>query len=177
MRYRDELTEGYNITPNFFIRGEVNTDNITYEETIESRTDAILLNRHFLNRLFDRDTLILKEYNINFLYVLSTYAIHLDSNSRRDRLRSMFRNDLIESLNKTYTFYKVTPKDGFTLQDIIKSYFYEFVGRMYMSREDDNFIWVALVKGKEYGIERDRDFPDIRKFNEMCVINECPLSN
>lgn len=162
LRYRDELTEGYNITPNFFIRGEVDADNITYEEHIESRKDTILLNRHFLNRLFDRDTLILKEYNINFLYVLSTYAIHLDSSGRRDRLRTMFRNDLLESLNKYYNFYKVRPKNGFDLKKVVKSHFYDFAGRMYMSDDEDECIWVALEKDKAY--INNRDYPSISSF-------------
>lgn len=170
LRYRDELTEGYNITPNFFIRGEVNTDNITYEETIESRTDAILLNRHFLNRLFDRDTLILKEYNINFLYVLSTYAIHIESNSRRNRLRAMFRNDLIDSLNKSYNFYKVRPKRGYSIEQIIRNHFYEFVGRMYMSDEEDGCIWVALEKNNEY--INKKDYPNILQFSSDSEVSE-----
>lgn len=170
LRYRDEQTEGYNITPNFFIRGEVDTDNITYKETIESRKDAILLNRHFLNRLFDRDTLILKEYNINFLYVLSTYAIHIESNSRRDRLRAMFRNDLIDSLNKSYDFFKVRPKKGYTIGQIIKNHFYEFVGRMYMSDKDDDCIWVALERDKEH--LSGKDYPNILQFNTDSEVSE-----
>jgi hypothetical protein len=170
LRYRDELTEGYNITPNFFIRGEIDTDNITYEEVITSRKDVILLNRHFLNRLFDRDTLILKEYNINFLYVLSTYAIHIESNSRRDRLRAMFRNDLIDSLNKSYNFFKVRPKRGYSIEQIIKNHFYEFVGRMYMSDEDDGCIWVALERDKEH--LSGKDYPHISQFNIDSEVSE-----
>lgn len=170
LRYRDEQTEGYNITPNFFIRGEVDTDNITYKETIESRKDTILLNRHFLNRLFDRDTLILKEYNINFLYVLSTYAIHIESNSRRDRLRAMFRNDLIDSLNKSYNFFKVRPKKGYSIEQIIKNHFYEFVGRMYMSDKDDDCIWVALERDKER--LSGKDYPNILQFNTDSEVSE-----
>ena len=162
LRYRDKLTEGYNITPNFFIRGEVDTDKITYEDTIESHKDTIW-NRHFLNRLFDRDTLIIKEYNINFLYVLSAYAIHLESNSRRDRLRAMFRNDLIDSLNKSYNFFKVRPKKDYSIEQIIKNHFYEFVGRMYMSDEDDGCIWVALERDKEH--LSGKDYPNILQFN------------
>jgi hypothetical protein len=174
LRYRDKLTEGYNITPNFFIRGEVDTDNITYEETIESRKDAILLNRHFLNRLFDRDTLILKEYNINFLYVLSTYAIHLESNSRRDRIRAMFRKDLTDSLEKSYNFYKVRPKQGYSIEQIVKNHFYEFVGRMYMSDEDDGCIWVALEKNEEY--LNNRDYPKISAFYADSIVSKVYLN-
>lgn len=169
LRYRDKLTEGYNITPNFFIRGEVDCENITYKESIESRKDTIW-NRHFHNRLFDRDTLILREYNINFLYVLSAYAIHLDSNGRRDALRVKFRNDLIDSLSKSYNFFKVRPKKEYSIEQIIKNHFYEFAGRMYMSDEDDGSIWVALEKCKEHLF--GKDYPDILQFNADSEVSE-----
>lgn len=169
LRYRDKLTEGYNITPNFFIRGEVDSDNITYAEIIESRKDTIW-NRHFHNRLFDRDTLILREYNINFLYVLSAYAIHLDSNGRRDALRVKFRNDLIDSLSNSYNFFKVRPKEGKSIQEIIRNHYYEFVGKMYMSKEKDDCIWVALEKSKEH--LSGKDYPDISLFNTDSEVSE-----
>ena len=159
--YRDSLTEGYNITPNFFIRGVVDSQNISYDENIKEQSDMLRFNKHFYNRLFDRDTLILKEYNINFLYVLSTYAIHIDSESRTHRLRTLFRNDLIESLDKTYTFYKVKQKaGGISLEELVRTHFYTFAGRMYKSPEDDT-IWVALEKERAAGVESDREYPSI----------------
>lgn len=159
--YRDSLTEGYNITPNFFIRGVVNSQNISYDEDIKEQSDVVRYNRHFYNRLFDRDTLILKEYNINFLYVLSTYAIHIDSENRTHRLRTLFRNNLIESLDKTYTFYKVKQRaGGMSLEELVRAHFYTFAGRLYKSPEDDT-IWVALEKKRTIGTENDREYPSI----------------
>lgn len=173
LRYRDELTEGYNITPNFFIRGEVDSENITYEESIESHKDNVW-NRHFHNRLFDRDTLILREYNINFLYVLSAYAIHLDSNGRRDALRARFRNDLIKSLAKKYSFYKVKPRDGYKLEDIVKKHFYDFAGRMYRSKDDDKYILVALENSE---CRNSKDYPHISAFYGDSEVYEIDIMN
>ena len=159
--YRDSLTEGYNITPNFFIRGVVDSKNISYAEDIKEQSDVLRFNKHFYNRLFDRDTLILKEYNINFLYVLITYAIHIDSESRTHRLRTLFHNDLIESLDKAYTFYKVKPRiGGMSLEELVRTNFYTFAGRMYRS-PDDNMLWVALEKERATGVESDREYPNI----------------
>ena len=170
--YRDSLTEGYNITPNFFIRGVVDSQNISYEENIKEQSDVMRFNRHFYNRLFDRDTLILKEYNVNFLYVLSTYAIHIDSESRTHRLRTLFRNDLIESLDKTYTFYKVKQRaGGMSLEELVRTHFYSFAGRMYQSPED-NTIWVALEKERVVGAENDREYPSIDILAKDAIVSQ-----
>lgn len=173
--YRDSLTEGYNITPIFFIRGVVNNQNISYEEDIKEQSNMLRFNRHFYNRLFDRDTLILKEYNINFLYVLSTYAIHIDSETRTHRLRTLFRNDLIESLDNTYTFYKVKPRsEEMSLEDLVKTYFYTFAGRMYRS-PNDNAIWVALEKERAIGVESNREYPSIDILAKDAIVSK-PLN-
>ena len=69
-RYRDSLTEGYNITPNFFIRGKIdfkNPNNCSGELIKDNVFERH--NEHFFNRLFDRDTLFLQSYDINFMYV------------------------------------------------------------------------------------------------------------
>ena len=169
--YRDSLTEGYNITPNFFIRGVVDSQNISYDENIKEQSDMLRFNKHFYNRLFDRDTLILKEYNINFLYVLSTYAIHIDSESRTHRLRTLFRNDLIESLDKTYTFYKVKQKvGGIALEELVRTHFYTFAGRMYKSPEDDT-IWLALEKERAAESENDREYPSIDLLSRDAMVS------
>lgn len=170
--YRDSLTEGYNITPNFFIRGVVDSKNISYEENIKEQSDVVRFNRHFYNRLFDRDTLILKEYNINFLYVLSTYAIHIDSESRTHRLRTLFRNDLLKSLEKTYTFYKVKQRaGGVSLEELVRAHFYTFAGRMYQSPDDDT-IWVALEKKRAAGAENDREYPNIDILAKDAIVSQ-----
>ncbi len=175
LAYRDSLTEGYNITPNFFIRGVVDTQNISFEENIKEQSNVLRFNRHFYNRLFDRDTLILKEYNINFLYVLSVYAIHIDSESRTHRLRTLFRNDLIESLNNTYTFYKVKQRiGGMSLEELVKTHFYTFAGRMYKSPDDDT-IWVALEKERAIGVGSEREYPSIDILSKDAIVSE-PLN-
>ena len=54
LRYRDELTEGYNITPNFFIRGAIKEEyvkegklNIT-DSDLEPDPQEFQVNKHFL---------------------------------------------------------------------------------------------------------------------------------
>ncbi len=84
--YRDKLTEGYNITPNFFISAKIEredtnerysyaADNLRPHD-IDKEGDPELrhMSKQFENRLFDRDTLILSHYDINFLYLIALYG-------------------------------------------------------------------------------------------------------
>lgn len=118
LRYRDPLTEGYSVTPNFFIRGEVDKGNPC---EIPATGDAIKKdgadmwaerNRHFENRLFDRDTLLLQVYDVNFLYVLKAFTAK-SSGMREEfkvKARKMFREKFLELLDKRYYFWAVFPK-------------------------------------------------------------------
>lgn len=147
LRYRDELTEGYNITPNFFIRGVINKDQYSYSEPQlekEKQSSKLPTNIHFKNRLFDRDTLILQTYNINFLFVLSAYVVGENDNNFRQRIRTAFRSDLIALFNSRYDFYKVTPTIAIT--DFVDKYFRQFNGKMYRATDTDKHIWFAFEK-------------------------------
>lgn len=76
IRIRDDVTEGYNIIPNFFVSAKMD-ESFDYTNDGIEKTDR-KKNRHkqvqFNNRLFDRDTLLLFHYDVNFLFVLSLYA-------------------------------------------------------------------------------------------------------
>lgn len=132
VRYRDKLTEGYSVTPNFFIRGEVpkfnqdlaktqfqdpyfRDDPNSEKEDLIRKDDADLWkdrNRHFENRLFDRDTLLLQVYNVNFLYVLKAYTSKRSSlreEFKRDA-REKFRKNFLTLLDEKYVFYALWPK-------------------------------------------------------------------
>ena len=133
LRYRDKTTEGYSVTPNFFIRGEVpefnqklakaqfqdpyfRDDPDSEKEDLIRKDDADLWedrNRHFENRLFDRDTLLLQVYNVNFLYVLKAFTSKRSSlreEFKRDA-RKKFRENFLELLNEKYYFWAIYMPD------------------------------------------------------------------
>jgi hypothetical protein len=150
VRYRDPLTEGYNLTPNFFVRGYVKAEDLSdghacYSEDRLSRNDQIIpANVHFRNRPFDRDTLVLQAYNINFLFVLASYVTNSDNGSVKLRIHDKFRKDLISVYNAKYDFFQVTPQGD--LKDFVNAHFEEYIGKMYRSAEAP-FIWFAFDKG------------------------------
>lgn len=44
------------------------------DKELKSQEGGVQLNRQFENRLFDRDTLLLCHYDVNFLYIVSLYG-------------------------------------------------------------------------------------------------------
>jgi len=150
VRYRDPLTEGYNLTPNFFVRGYIKAEDLTdghacYTEDRLIENDQIIpVNAHFKNRPFDRDTLVLQAYNINFLFVLASYVNNSDNEGVKLRIHIKFREDIINVYNSKYDFFKVTPSGS--LKAFVDAHFEEYLGKMYHS-DSEPFIWFAFDKG------------------------------
>lgn len=152
VRYRDPLTEGYNLTPNFFVRGYVKAEDLTdghacYNEDRLIPNDQIIPgNSHFDNRPFDRDTLVLKAYNINFLFVLASYVRNADNESVKASIHDRFRKDLLGMFNTKFDFFKVTPATGTSMKDFVEANFEQYIGKMYHTDGSD-FLWFAFDHG------------------------------
>jgi hypothetical protein len=145
VRYRDELTEGYNITPNFFISAFVN-DNLDFREDGLKFKENFKRNKHFINRLFDRDTLILQAYNINFLFVVSAY---IQSSTTQKELfkkntRTVFRSKLIAYLNKNFEFKKIISDD---IEQFVEQNFRKLQGKIYRPSGWENELLLVVEKG------------------------------
>lgn len=116
VRLRDEKTEGYEIIPNFFISAKLD-EKFRYDDDGIEKTDR-RRNKHknvqFMNRLFDRDTMLLFHYDVNFLYVLSLYARNNASQKAawKRKIRSRFRSEIQQWLQEDYDFYAMRAKPG-----------------------------------------------------------------
>lgn len=168
LRYRDELTEGYNITPNFFVRGKVTSADIAggkanySDDHLENDGNTLPSNKHFDNRLFDRDTLLLQTYNINFLFVLIAYVARPGDKAFKEKVRRRFREDIISTFNQKYEFYKLSPKNGLSLAQFVDSHFRLLNGKIYRATDTDEYLWLALERDDIsnnskllYSIEKD----------------------
>lgn len=135
LQYRDNTTEGYNITPNFFIRGHLQPKklnnysdaNLQLEKMNDDKNYEI--SYHFKNRLFDRDTLILQTYNINFLFVLACYV--QGAGEHTQEIRRIFRDNIKEVLQKQYDFYAMTPREGVNADEFLKENFQQLLGKVF----------------------------------------------
>jgi hypothetical protein len=145
--YRDERTHGYNITPNFFISGVVKRDENGYktDEGFRNVSNGLLLNRHYEDKLFDRDTLILQRYNINFLYVLTSYASQqqYDRDAFRAIARRTFRNDLKKVIARNYHIYQVEIPNGETIEQVVHDNYWELEGKVFSF--DDVLLYATQV--------------------------------
>lgn len=147
--YRDSLTEGYSPTPNFFISAEID-DQYRYNEPgihLRKNRDGknYSVSRHFENRLFDRDTLWLSHYSINFLYVVALF-ISSNQNARDDfkaRIRQSFREHLIGFLNGMYDFY-IFNGDKKDMENFVNDHFRELSGKLF---HFSGTLIMALEKG------------------------------
>lgn len=143
IRYRENLTEGYNITPNFFISSFVNKD-FDFSKSELDETGKPIMQSHFENRLFDRDTLFVQSYNINFLFVLSAYLSNnstLKSNFKKDTQKK-FRDKLVRFINDKYTLYTLEPKDN----SFIEKHFKLLNGKVYKPSQMNEKLILALEK-------------------------------
>ena len=149
--YRDELTEGYNITPNFFISADIELPYSYKDERLKRREkdDEKRVNKQFENRLFDRDTLWLSHYDINFLYILSLYGRNNAPAKRifRDKVRDIFRREIAKLLNRHYLFYQIEFDNG-KMESFIKENFKQLIGKIYHFEEGQKHnLILALEKG------------------------------
>lgn len=148
LKYRDDETEGYNITPNFFIRGKIgNRINYTDDELTQKSGDDFIDSLHFKNRLFDRDTLLMQEYSINFLFVLAAYASNYNDEGYRKYIKDKFKKNLTTALGKRYHFYLIQARN-YPRKAAIDKHFRTLNGKVYPAFKDDRILLLAYEKGK-----------------------------
>ena len=161
---RDELTEGYNPIPNFFISAHIpdrkhSKDGkfLSFDDDTLHNEQNIQLNRQFENRLFDRDTLLLCHYDVNFLFIVSLYGRNSKKRQEewREKVRIEFRRSIQETLNRLYTFYTLQPREGMDCYGFIKENFHKLNGKIYRPQKEGNYLIMALMKkeAEEMGVK------------------------
>lgn len=147
LRYRDPMTEGYNISPNFFIQGKIFED-MNFDEDMIDISDTkkkLEVSYHFEDRLFDRDTLFVHYYNINFLYVLKSYSQinTIKLKEFRKKCKYKFRTTLVEYVNKEYNFYYKSFDNKDELKSFVDQNFRELVGKIYCTEDNSKRLIYA----------------------------------
>ena len=177
-KLRDDVTEGYNIIPNFFISARLNKE-LSYKEEIEitDKQNTHFNNKQFENRLFDRDTLLVCHYDVNFLYVVSLYARNnsLQKDAWKKKVRDMFREQIQDMLKEKFDFYAMTAHPNVVAQDYIKEHFQDVLGKIYTPFSNKEYFSLALDKEDPEG-NNEELLAELRKhfFVEPCGIGTDP---
>lgn len=181
IRLRDDVTEGYNIIPNFFVSAKMDEDFSYTNDGIE-KTDR-KKNRHkqvqFNNRLFDRDTLLLFHYDVIFLFVLSLYARNNAGQKEhwKQKIRERFRSEIQEWLQNDYDFYAMKAHPDVNGEEYIKKHFKELLGKVYTPFVEDGTYSLALDTTNEKNkVENERLLNELKKyfFVADCKLGEQP---
>lgn len=162
MKYRDKITEGYNITPNFLLYGVIDDHEDFINDhlaTISSLKESIKHSYHWKTRLFDRDSLFICQYRINYLFVLNAYTEKSESSldEYRKETKDKFRKNFIDYFENigvsNFTFYKLEMPD---LKLFVNDNFKILNGKCFSL--NDKTLLVAIhneekVEAKKNGVE------------------------
>lgn len=150
VKLRDDETEGYKIIPNFFISATMDekfdygNDGIKETERKKNR----YMSRQFNNRLYDRDTLLLFHYDVNFLFVLSLYAKNsgIEQRKWKEQIRNRFRKEIQMWLQQDFEFYAMKPRPTVNVKAYVESHFRQVLGKIYTPFEEHDIFSLALDK-------------------------------
>lgn len=180
---QDPLTEGYNVIPNFFISAFVNEDR-RYNAGRDSEGNDLNIVGHpqrqthvsfqFPNRLFDRDTLILSHYDVNFLYVVYLYARNKRNEKAhwREVVRERFRTEIRRVLEERFDFYAMQSRGNpLAGEQFIKENFKDLHGKLFRPYGDSNLYALALEKVKDADTRDSDTYQLLSEFFEIIPVN------
>lgn len=174
---RDDKTEGYNIIPNFFISARQKDLKMHSEITWVDRKEKDFTSRQFNNRLFDRDTLLVAHYDVNFLYVVALYGRKNDGAKSlwRENVKKQFREEIQSWLNDDYDFYAMKARPGMDSIHYLKTHFQEVLGKTYTPYDNKEIMSLALDNKDPEGIN-DNLVEELRRYFyvESCKLGDNP---
>lgn len=171
---RDPLTEGYNIIPNFFISANIDPATLSYNDRTERHPHQPPINRQFKNRLYDRDTLLVSHYDVNFLFVVSLYARN-NAGAKlawKNAVRRKFRKAMQDMLAEHFDFYAMAAHPGVDAAAYLKSNFQATLGKTFRPFESGDIFSLALDRDPEFANENQRLLADL---SQNFYVVPCPL--
>ena len=195
VKLRDDVTEGYNIIPNFFISANQNVlipekeiHLIDSDKEEGKRRKQYYISRQFDNRLYDRDTFLLAHFDVNFLFVVALYGRNNSSSKEqwRNNVRKIFRKEIQKMLKDNFDFYAMTAHAEVNPDTYIKENFQTLLGKVYHpfdNREgsDQQYFSLALRKPEKEESEAikkkvmDENEAVMFELKQAFYIAKCPL--
>ncbi len=131
--YRDSISEGYNVTPNFFVFAVVKSNYLESSALISADLQEPEFSYHFENRLFDRDSLHILYFKIDFIGLLNFYIgadkrLGISHSTLRRISKNVIQTEFRKYLDRKYNFYFIGIEQG-----IIEQNFKLLHGKIYTS--------------------------------------------
>ena len=159
LKYRDALSEGYNLTPNFFISGKVEAgysftdDHLEMPQDTEGKPlpEAFQKSFQFPNRIFDRDTLFLMQVDVNILFVIAAYVSRSQTvrTEFKKKATDAFKREFIHSIEQKYDFYLLKVRDGCSVDDALDRHFRALNGKVFCPYPNGHEHFGLLMMGLE----------------------------
>ena len=129
-------------------------EDLSYRDTIHltEKKNKYFTSDQFSNRLFDRDTLLICHYDVNFLYVVSLYGKKNEGQKSvwREKVREQFRTEIQHMLDSHFQFHVMTPREHVNGYEILQQNFKEIIGKVFQPYPDgtngQKFYSLALEK-------------------------------
>ena len=179
----NSLTEGYDVVPNFFISAFVYKDHMYNDGEYNIRKHLTKNGEHctkmscqFPDRLFDRDTLFLSQYDVNFLYVLFLYARNKANEKAywKQHVRKIFREEIRDVIRQKFKIYAMKARLGVDGVQYLQQHFYELNGRVFQPYGEERSMFFAYAqtkdKGKQSQVQAQYD-----ELSKYFIIKECKM--
>lgn len=176
------LTEGYDVIPNFFISAFVYEDHkYNATENIRKHTDkkgehCTYVSFQFPDRLFDRDTLFLSQYDVNFLYVLYLYARNKSNEKAywKDYVRKIFREEIRAVIQDKFKIYAMRARIGVDGGLYLQQHFYELNGRVFQPYGKNREVYFAYARPADKIKETESQYQELKKY---FVVEDCKMGD
>ena len=179
-----KATEGYDVIPNFFISAFVYDDHrYNAARNIIKHTDGkgehcTKVSYQFPDRLFDRDTLFLSQYDVNFLYVLFLYARNRANEKAawKAKVREIFRSEIRAVIQNEYQIYAMRAKLGVDGNLFLQQHFYELNGRVFQPYGENREMYFAYARPKQGQKWADTQ-AQFDMLSKAFIIDKCDMGN
>lgn len=177
----NSLTEGYDVIPNFFISAFVNKDRRYNDGTNNIRPHKDKHEKHctkvsyqFPDRLFDRDTLFLSQYDVNFLYILFLYGRNKanEKSQWKQHVRKIFRDEIRQVIEKEFDIYAMRARLGVDGALYLQQHFYELNGRVFQPYGEDREMYFAYARPQKNLEGTQQQYDELEKY---FIIEKCNM--
>lgn len=174
------MTEGYDVIPNFFISAFVNDDlRYNVQENIRPHKDrneehCTKVSYQFPDRLFDRDTLFLSQYDVNFLYVLFLYARNKanEKSQWKEYVRKKFRDEIRAVIQNEFMIYAMRARLGVDGALYLQQHFYELNGRVFQPYGEERMTYFAYARPAKNLEKTQAQYDELSRY---FVIEKCGM--